>query len=26
LQEQIAAEHGYELAGHSLVLYVNPIK
>jgi len=26
LQEQIAAEHGYELTGHSLVLYVNPIK
>ncbi len=26
LQEQIAAEHGYELAGHSLVLYVNPLK
>lgn len=26
LQEQIAAKHGYELAGHSLVLYVNPIK
>lgn len=24
LQEQIAAEHGYELTGHSLVLYVRP--
>lgn len=24
LQEQIAAEHGYELVGHSLVLYVRP--
>ncbi len=26
LQEQIAAEHGYELTGHSLVLYVRPKK
>lgn len=26
LQEQIAAEHGYELADHSLVLYVRPLK
>lgn len=26
LQEQIAAEHGYELADHSLVLYVRPVK
>lgn len=24
LQEQIAKEHGYELTGHSLVLYVKP--
>lgn len=24
LQEKIAAENGYELAGHSLVLYVKP--
>ena len=24
LQEQIAAEHGFELTGHSLVLYVKP--
>lgn len=24
LQEQIAAEHGFDLAGHSLVLYVKP--
>jgi Fur family transcriptional regulator, ferric uptake regulator len=26
LQEQIAAEHGYEIADHSLVLYVRPLK
>ena len=26
LQEQIAAKHGYELTGHSLVLYVKPIE
>ena len=26
LQEQIAAEQGYELTGHSLVLYVRPTK
>lgn len=26
LQEQIAAEHGYEIKGHSLVLYVKPKK
>ncbi|MYM64506.1 ferric iron uptake transcriptional regulator [Pseudomaricurvus sp. HS19] len=26
LQEQIAAEHGYEISGHSLVLYVKPRK
>lgn len=26
LQEKIAAEHGFELAGHSLVLYVRPKK
>lgn len=26
LQEQIAAEHGYELADHSLVLYVRPLE
>ncbi len=26
LQEQIAAEHGYEISGHSLVLYVKPKK
>jgi len=26
LQEKIAADHGYELADHSLVLYVRPIK
>ena len=26
LQEQMAAKHGYELTGHSLVLYVRPIK
>ena len=26
LQEQIAAEHGYEITGHSLVLYVKPLK
>lgn len=26
LQEEIAAEHGYEISGHSLVLYVKPIK
>lgn len=26
LQEQIAEEHGYELTGHSLVLYVKPKK
>jgi Fur family ferric uptake transcriptional regulator len=26
LQEQIAEEHGYELSGHSLVLYVKPKK
>ncbi len=25
LQEQIAKEHGYSIAGHSLVLYVKPI-
>jgi len=25
LQEQIAKEHGYNIAGHSLVLYVKPI-
>jgi Fur family ferric uptake transcriptional regulator len=25
LQEQIAAENGYQLVGHSLVLYVKPI-
>ncbi|MCV6614018.1 MAG: ferric iron uptake transcriptional regulator [Cellvibrionaceae bacterium] len=24
LQEQIAAEHGYEIVGHSMVLYVKP--
>jgi len=24
LQERIAAEHGYEITGHSLVLYVKP--
>ena len=24
LQEKIASEHGYELSGHSLVLYVKP--
>ena len=26
IQKQIAAEHGYELTGHSLVLYVRPRK
>lgn len=26
LQQQIAAEHGYELTEHSLVLYVKPLK
>ena len=26
LQKQIAAEHGYEVADHSLVLYVKPVK
>jgi Fur family ferric uptake transcriptional regulator len=26
LQEQIAADHGYEIADHSLVLYVRPLK
>jgi len=26
LQEKIAQEHGYELTGHSLVLYVKPNK
>lgn len=26
LQEQIAEEHGYDLTGHSLVLYVKPKK
>ncbi|MBU2984765.1 ferric iron uptake transcriptional regulator [Saccharophagus degradans] len=26
LQEEIAAEHGYEISGHSLVLYVKPKK
>lgn len=26
LQEEIAAEHGYEITGHSLVLYVKPTK
>lgn len=26
LQEQIAREHGYEITGHSLVLYVKPRK
>ena len=26
LQQQIAEEHGYELTGHSLVLYVKPEK
>ena len=26
LQEQVAAEHGYEITGHSLVLYVKPVK
>lgn len=26
LQEEIAAEHGYEITGHSLVLYVRPLK
>lgn len=26
LQEEIAAEHGYEIKGHSLVLYVKPKK
>lgn len=26
LQDQIARQHGYEITGHSLVLYVKPIK
>ncbi len=26
LQEQIAREHGYEITGHNLVLYVKPTK
>jgi len=26
LQEQIAADHGYQLVGHNLVLYVKPLK
>ncbi|WP_188150911.1 ferric iron uptake transcriptional regulator [Teredinibacter waterburyi] len=26
LQREIAAEHGYEISGHSLVLYVKPLK
>ncbi len=26
LQVQVAAEHGYEITGHSLVLYVKPIE
>ena len=26
LQKQIAAEHGYEIEDHSLVLYVRPKK
>ena len=26
LQKEIAAEHGYELIDHSLVLYVKPLK
>jgi Fur family ferric uptake transcriptional regulator len=26
LQEKVATEHGYELTGHSLVLYVKPTK
>jgi len=26
LQRKIAAEHGYELTDHSLVLYVKPLK
>lgn len=26
LQEQIASEHGYDITGHSLVLYVRPKK
>lgn len=26
LQEAIAKEHGYEISGHSLVLYVKPLK
>ena len=26
LQKKIAAEHGYQLTGHSLVLYVKPLK
>ncbi len=26
LQEQVAAQHGYEITGHSLVLYVKPKK
>lgn len=26
LQEEVAAENGYEIVGHSLVLYVKPLK
>jgi len=26
LQTEIAADHGYEITGHSLVLYVKPVK
>jgi len=26
LQEQVAEEHGYEITGHSLVLYVKPVQ
>ncbi len=26
LQEEIARQHGYEITGHSLVLYVRPLK
>ena len=25
-QQKIAAEHGYEIVDHSLILYVKPIK
>ncbi len=26
IQEEIAAQHGYEITGHNLVLYVKPLK